>query len=357
MKAIHGGDIYRNRVKLDFSVNINPLGMPEEAVRAMRLAAGLCCRYPDPEAEELKKAVSVAYRLPAEWLLFGNGASELFLAAAHGLRPEKVLIPVPSFYGYEHAAKAAGSRIRWLELKRENGFRAGEELLSALTPDIGLLFLANPNNPTGALTENRLLAAVLERCQRQGIVVVLDECFIEFCGGGHSLLPALERFPNLCVIRAFTKIYAIPGVRLGWLACADDELRGRIAAQLPEWNLSCFAQAAGCACAGLEDYVERTRRIVRTERAFLKERLEGLGIRVFPGEADFLLLYAQRPLYEELLGRGILIRDCTSFRGLGKGFYRIAVKSRRENEILLQALRDGKEAAPDSRKGEREWKD
>ena len=338
MRGIHGGDIYRNRVSEDFSVNVNPMGMPDGVRTALEKAVERCGAYPDPEAEQLKGAVSRMLGVPEKYLLFGNGASELFLGILHAVRPRRTLIPVPSFYGYEYAAEAAGGEITYFPLSPESGYLPGDDLLETLTEDVDLLFLANPNNPTGRLAGKEYLKRLLEVCGEKGILAVIDECFIEFCGGDEALLSELEVHRNLLLVRAFTKSFALPGVRLGYLLCSDLSLLESVRKQLPEWNLSVFAQAAGVACTGERGFLEKTVSYVRTEREFLTESLKKLGVKVFPGEADFILAYSDRNLYEELLEQGILIRDCSNFRGLSKGFFRIAVKTRQENEMLLEAL-------------------
>ena len=346
---IHGGDIYSRQIRLDFSVNGNPLGMPDAAVQAIQEAVQHVGEYPDITAAALAGAVSrmlsgeCGREIPKEYLLFGNGASELFLAVVHALRPEHVVIPVPSFYGYEYAAEAAGSHIKYVYLPENAGFCPGQELLQALTPDTELLFLANPNNPTGQLLNVEYLHQLLEHCRQQGTVVVLDECFMEFCESGReqpkSMLGEIGQYENLLLVRAFTKSFAMPGVRLGYLVCSNVELRKKIHRQLPEWNLSVFAQRAGVACAEQsEQYLRDTVEYVKNERAYLREGLEALGIRVVSGEADFLLLHTTQPIYDRLLAKGILIRNCENFRGLGADYYRIAVKKHEENELLLQEL-------------------
>ena len=346
---IHGGDIYSRPVRLDFSVNGNPLGMPAEARLSLLAAINHVGEYPDAAAGELTETVShmlsaqSGREIPKEYLLFGNGASELFLAIVHALKPENIVIPVPSFYGYEYAAKAADSHIKYVYLSEETAFCPGKELLQALTPDTDLLFLANPNNPTGQLFSREYLRELLEHCRQQGIMVVLDECFIEFCETDReqprSMLGKIDQYENLLLVRAFTKSFAMPGVRLGYLVCSNEGLREKIRRQLPEWNLSVFAQRAGIVCAGqAEQYLQDTVEYVKTERTYLRERLEALGIRVVSGEADFLLLYTTQPIYDRLLAKGILIRNCENFRGLGESYYRIAVKKHDENEVLLQEL-------------------
>ena len=346
MAMIHGGDIYRNYVKSDFSVNINPLGIPEEVKTALNNAVAMCGRYPDPEAEALKRAVAAMLAVPEEYFLFGNGASELFMAIMHGIKPKKTVIPVPSFYGYEYAAEAVGGEIVYYEMRREDAFGLTQDFYSVLTEDVELLFLANPNNPTGKLMRKEEIIRILEYCKDRGIYVVLDECFIEFCGRKTSMISEYARFDNLILVRAFTKIFSIPGVRLGYLVCSDSALLRRIKRQLPEWNLSVFAQEAGRVCAGQADFIAETESYIRREREYLVSGLRDKGYTVYPSEANFVLICREEALreewreklYDKLLAKGILIRDCENFRGLGRGYYRIAVKSRAENDILLNMI-------------------
>ena len=338
---IHGGDIYSRQIRLDFSVNGNPLGMPDAAAQTLREAIQHVGEYPDITSVTLTEAVSFMLsaqsgrEIPKEYLLFGNGASELFLAIVHALKPKNIVIPVPSFYGYEYAAKAADSHIKYVYLSEETAFCPGKELIQALTADTDLLFLANPNNPTGQLLGREYLRELLEHCRQQGIIVVCETDREQ----PRSLLGKIDQYENLLLVRAFTKSFAMPGVRLGYLVCSNEGLREKIRRQLPEWNLSVFAQRAGIVCAEqAEQYLQDTVEYVKTERAYLREGLEALGIRVVSGEADFLLLYTTQPIYDRLLAKGILIRNCENFRGLGEGYYRIAVKKHEENGMLLDEL-------------------
>ena len=338
MQGIHGGDIYTNKVKLDFSVNVNPLGIPKGVEDALHQAVVRCQQYPDIRAFELKEEVAKQLAVPKEYLLFGNGASEVFMGIMHALKPRKVLIPIPSFYGYQYVTEAVESEISYYFMEKENSFLPGKELFMMLTEDIDILFLAHPNNPTGKRLERDYLREVLAICREKGIYVVLDECFISFCEGDVSFVSEIEEYPNLLLVWAFTKLYAIPGVRLGFLVSSNKAFIQKIARQLPEWNLSVFAQEAGIACVKEKAFVEQTVEYVQKERAFLTEQLQKMGLEVFVGEGNFILVYTEKPLYELLLERGILIRDCQNFKGLTKGYYRIAVKNREENKILLREI-------------------
>lgn len=337
---IHGGDIYRNKVELDYSVNVNPLGIPEGVKQALQEAVICCDGYPDIRWQSLSEQMSKALSVSKEVLLWGNGASELFAAIVHGLKPQKVVLPIPSFYGYEYASRMGNAEMVYYPCREEAAFLPGEELLSYLTEDVDMLMIANPNNPTGTLLDRAYVRRLLQHCLNREITVVLDECFIEFCEGEHSMVAEIQDFSNLIIVRAFTKLYAIPGVRLGYLVCANQELRETVRRQLPEWNVSILAQAAGLACMQERDYVRESMRCVRNERTFLISQLEAMGIKVYAGAANYLLIRSEQRLYEELLKKGILIRDCSNFQGLQEGYYRIAVKTRQENERLVEALKE-----------------
>ena len=337
----HGGDIYRNQIRLDFSVNTNPLGMPDSVREALHQAVEEAEHYPDIHAKELTKAVAERLRISEKRLVFGNGASELFHAVLNAVKPSKILIPVPSFLGYEEAAKAMDCEVIFYEMKKEEKFCLTERILDALDESISLVFLANPNNPVGNLVEPELIFKIAEKCRQCDITLVLDECFMELTGKEmtHSFFNQLDEFPNVVVVRAFTKLYAIPGVRLGYLIC-EQTLAEKIRLQLPEWNLSVFAQRAGVAAIKEQEYVARAVVCIQTQRLFLREALKAAGCNVFDSDADYLLFYSEKKLYELFLQRGILIRDCSNFRGLQRGYYRIAVKSEEQNRIFADVLRE-----------------
>lgn len=270
----------------------------------------------------------------------GNGASELFVAVVHAIKPGKIVIPAPSFYGYEKAANVTEAEVSYYEMKERDGFCLTEAFLQELQEDVDLLFLANPNNPVGNTIEDVLLEKYVTDAGKK-ITVVIDECFLEFTRKkGFFETHSMQEYPNVILVKAFTKLYAIPGVRLGFLFCGSQNKTGQIFNQLPEWNISIIAEAAGRAALDETEYRNKTISYIGKERAYLKAELEKLGIKVYPGEADFLLLKTDDPLYEKLLKKKILIRDCSNYRGLCTGYYRIAVKTHKENEKLIAQLKD-----------------
>lgn len=342
---IHGGDIYRNEVELDFSVNMNPLGVPQSVVHAMQEAVEHCIQYPDPKQEKLKQALAEYEQVEPEWILCGNGASELFLAIEHTICPKQIVIPVPSFYGYEQASRAGVAQIQYYQMKIEKDFVLDEDILSTLTEQVDLLYLANPNNPTGQLIPLELLEQILAKCEKCGIYVVLDECFLPFCLSHMSYenLHLEEKYPHLIRVRAFTKTFSIPGVRLGYLIAKDKNLLEKIQRQLPEWNLSVFAQMAGVAASKELSFLEESRKVLAKERTWLSEQLEKLEIKAIPSESNYILFQSELPWYQLLLKRKILVRDCSNYRGLGANYHRIAVKSHAENEKLIETMKVEKE--------------
>ncbi len=338
--SIHGGGFSSGTIQYDFSVNINPLPTPQPVKDAMSEALEHVDCYPDYDSVKLKDALASKYHIKSSQVAVGNGSSELFFAIVNAFSPCRILIPVPSFFGYEYAACRGSNEVCFLE----NAFsgsafsESGSRLMEELNKNYDLLFLANPNNPTGQLIERELLLSLFDECIRLGTIVILDECFYEFTGGKDSAFQCLKEYPNVIVVNSFTKTFSIPGVRIGYLACFDEEIIRMIQRQLPEWNISGIAESAGCACLTCGEHIKESAEYVKKERAYLVGELKKLNIRCFDSNANFILIYDERPLYEELFQHGILIRDASNFRGLSKGYYRIAVKSREENEILIRSL-------------------
>jgi threonine-phosphate decarboxylase len=334
----HGGDIYGNPgVMLDFSVNTNPLGMPNEVHQALISQTGDCIRYPDPQCRKLRAAISLHEDVPEGMVLCGNGAADLIYRLCFAIKPRKALLCAPTFSEYERALGQAGCQVAHHVLRPEQQFALTADIEDLLVPGIDILFLCNPNNPTGRLMPEDMLERILRRAGQNGTKIVIDECFLDFTTGC-SVKNYLNEMPGLIVIKAFTKIYAMAGLRLGYLLASDRELLNRINDIGQCWSVSVPAQIAGAAALACKGWHDKTRRLVAKERHFLSESLEKLGITVCPSDANFLLLHSEQPLYEPLLDKGILVRSCKNFIGLDALYCRVAVKMHHENTRLMEAI-------------------
>lgn len=365
----HGGDVYRNKVKYDFSVNINPLGMPEKSIEAGKRAVELSQSYPDYMGEELCAKLSGKEGCNAENIIIGNGAAELIYALCQSVRPKRALIPAPTFTEYENAVRASGGEVVRIYANEDKGFEiSSEDIISEICAHdkekIDMLFLCNPNNPTGRLLSGREVCRIGDVCEKRGIRFIVDECFLPFCDGEEECTAKhdLEHYKKMCVLRAFTKIYAMPGLRLGYMLTADCGLAQGISRVLQPWNTSLPAQMAGSAALEDEDYIIKTRALINREREYLSKEISSFeGVDVYESNANFILFRVnigsvrknprrQRDeehvgfLYNELLERGILIRKCDDFEGLDfdqeKQYYRVAVRNHSENEALIRAMKE-----------------
>ena len=336
----HGGDIYTNRIVLDFSVNVNPLGPPEQVKAAVAAAAENLAAYPDPFCGPMRERLSKLHHMDADNILCGNGAAELIFQFIFALRPKETLLPVPSFGDYETALEAAGCPIRFYPLQREEGFLLTDRILDEIDDKTELLMLCSPNNPTGRLIPRELLSAILKLCRKTGTWLFLDECFAELTDGKTpSLTNELQPGDRVFVLRAFTKTYAMAGLRLGYSICPNKEMIDRICRSSQAWNISSPAQIAGLAALSCDNYLEEAKALIREEKLYLTDHLKRLGVSVLPSDANFLLLSGIPRLYERLLNQSILIRNCENYHGLTDGDCRIAVKTHEENQALIQEIR------------------
>lgn len=347
---MHGGNIYGNEIEYDFSVNLNPLGPPKSVQDALAAALNHVKEYPDPEYRELRRGLVNYWQLAEEQIVPGNGASELIPGIIRTLSPKNCMVTAPCYSGYETVLNAAAPscRIHRIPLRAEDDFTLPENIcqeIARVKPN--LLILTNPNNPNGKRISANRLREIADACRTEGTVLLMDECFLALSGGDEdSLIHCIrsEALPAV-VLRAFTKTFAIPGVRLGYAVCSAPTAE-RIRRELPEWNLSVFAQYAGtaaleAAAGGTSGYLAASVEMIARDREYLMAELESLGFRVFPSDANYILFQSRdRELHQKLLDKGILIRDCRDYHGLTAGFYRTAVRTHRENTALLRCLRN-----------------
>lgn len=341
-KQVHGGDIYSHPCRIDFSSNMNPLGMPESVRKAALEGVLLSEHYPDVHCRALREAIGRREEVPFDWVICGNGAAELIFALCWAKKPKKALLTAPSFAEYEQALASTGCEITFYECREEAGFALQEDFLDALKEDLDLVFLCSPNNPTGVLIPPALLKGIVSRCRKRGIFLVMDECFQPFLEQGEeeSLKGKLGENNGIFVLRAFTKLYAMAGLRLGYGICSDTKFLNKLRGVLQPWNVSLPAQMAGIAAAEELTFARKSRELIAAERAFLQQGLRGLGLKTYDSKANYVFFKGPADLFERCLKEGILIRDCSSYRGLGEGYFRAAVRLREENRELLGILKE-----------------
>ncbi len=336
----HGGDIYAETVDLDFSANTNPYGTPEGVQKALRNALGTLHHYPDPYCRKLIQAISDFEQVPRDFILCGNGAAELIYSYCMAIHAKKALELAPTFSEYALGLSETGCNVVTWPLKQEHGFQLTEDFLSGLletSPDV--VFLCNPNNPTGRCADPELLKTILSVTKERHIRLFVDECFLDLTEGIQSLKPYLTEYPNLFLLKAFTKSYGMAGVRLGYGLCADPDLLQAMSQTVQPWNVSTLAQEAGIAALKEQDFLNQTKEVIRRERAYLTEGLSEMGFFVCPSSTNYLLFQGPLDLHKALKPYRIAIRDCSNYTGLSKGWYRIAVRLHNENTQLLAAIR------------------
>lgn len=346
----HGGNIFglsreMREHLLDFSANINPLGLSpkgKEALEAHWEEAVL--RYPDADQRALKEALSRHYHMDENMISLGNGATELMYALMDTLAPGVVYVPAPSFSEYAYSARHSGARVIpfYLDPDRDFAFD-GRRLAREMLPK-SVVFLGHPNNPDGRFLSKEALLALLHSAAEKEAHVVVDESFIDFIEGDHSFREDVKHHEALVVLMSLTKFYAVPGLRIG-CAFSSPALAEKMNSRMVPWHVNGLAPLY--MTAALEDiqYQQASRTFCREERACLAEELAQIrGLSIFPGTVNFILCHLTggvtgRELQDRLLLDGILIRRCQNYDGLDDSFIRVAVRTRSENERLIIALK------------------
>lgn len=345
MELVHGGDWagYRaefGRDALDFSANVSPLGLPAGVAAAITNALPTADRYPDPLCRQLRAALAGAEGVPADWILCGNGAADLIFRLALAVRPRRALLPAPTFAEYEAALQTVGCAVQRVFLREENEFAVTEEFIDAVTPETDIVFLCQPNNPTGQMTPPALVERLVRRCAECGAVLVVDECFLDFLPDrdAWTAKQLLRDTPQLIILKAFTKLYAMAGVRLGYALCGDAALLEKMRGAGQPWAVSSLAQAAGLAALQETAYAGAVRALIAEQRPRMAAGLRALGLRVMDGQANYLLFRATPDFGEKLRRRGAVVRSCANYPGLDAAWYRTAVRTAEENTRLLQIM-------------------
>ena len=343
---IHGGDFYgledeKKNQLMDFSANISPLGIPESVKTAMVLAMTQAVHYPDPKSRRLKGLLAKKHKVLQEQIICGNGAADIIYRLIFAVRPRKALVVHPTFVEYEEAMAVVDTELIDYPLNHKD-FKIREDICDLITEDIDLIFICNPNNPTGVLTEKPLLEKILKKAEKCHALLILDECFLDFTGQ-EAQLSMVDRIPeskSLLILKSFTKMYAIPGIRLGYGLCSDEHFIQKMQKAGQTWSVNAIAEAAGAAAVSEEAYVAAVVNYVNRERTYMEKRLEHLHVGFIHGHANYILIHVpQVPhLYEAMLDKNIMIRTCGNYINLDDTWYRIAVNTHEQNKIMLDML-------------------
>jgi len=341
----HGGNIYEIKQKkqasvLDFSANINPLGIPPRINKVLNERLKDLVHYPDTKARRLIAALARYWRVKEENVLVGNGSTELIYLILNAFEPDKVILPAPSFTEYERAARISGSQVRFIQMLESEGFCLNFDSIN----NCDMLFICNPNNPTGNLVVNSRADIGNIHAKR----IIIDEAFMDFVPDEKIYTFILEAVcsKKIIVLRTLTKFFALPGLRVGYLIAHKDIIRILKEYQMP-WSVNVLAQAAAEQCLSEDAFIQRSKQLIAKERAFLYERFARIReLKPYLSAANFLLVKIKDKrltstcLKERLFGKSILIRDCANFRGLNKQFIRVAVRTHKENMQLAQAIEE-----------------
>ncbi|MEW5693516.1 MAG: threonine-phosphate decarboxylase CobD [Candidatus Hydrogenedentota bacterium] len=351
----HGGNLReaKERFKLaekkfiDFSANINPLGFPTKIKTIIEKNINQIACYSDPEYREFKLTLAEKINVSPHNILVGNGSMELIFLSIMCLLPQKVLIPIPTFSEYERAAKMINCDCIFLRCKQSRNFQIDINEMIKYLPRVDLIFLCNPNNPTGTLIPKAEILYLLKKCLRYNVFLIIDETFINFLTDADkvTLIKEASKNSKLLVIRSLTKIFAIPGLRLGYIV-GNKRLINNISRYQPTWSVNTFAQLVGKEVLNDTRFISQTYELINKEREILFRNLKEIkGIIPFSSKTNFILAQLTNPrinsneLYNFLGKNGILIRDCSNFRGLNNRFIRICVRTRKENLKLINNIK------------------
>lgn len=330
---------------IDFSANTNPDGPPPSVLSTLRASLDdpeVLSVYPDLEQPELKRAIALFADVSTSAITLGNGFVPMLESALRLLKITRCLLPVPAFVEYRRTLERGGIEVIPHRLSEESDFRYDVDALGS--GERGAILLANPQNPSGVLTSKVDLLALVEQAAARGMIVLLDEAFIDYAPS-HSLASEAERLPNLIIFRSVTKFFGVPGLRVAY-AVANDVMTKALSSAIAPWPITTLAARAVAAGLADEDYTERTRLVNERRRGDLKAALETLGIRTYPSAANFLLMrppvsvhdgsFWERMIVEHCL----VLRDCSNYEALSSGHLRTAVRTERDNALLADAVRE-----------------
>lgn len=344
---LHGGNIYKlkresGKEVLDYSSNINPLGVPTSFKEAVINNFDSLEKYPDIDYIELREEIAKYNNCKIENITVGNGATEVLFLYMKAVEAKKILIVAPTFAEYERAAKSAGKDVNFFSLEKDFSLDV-DKLLNFIT-DEEVVVICNPNNPTGKFQNLEKVEKLIFGLEKKNKKLFIDEAFIEFIENWEEKTAFLLKNKNIFILRALTKFFALPGVRLGYGMSFDLELLEKIKKIREPWSVNGVAEIAGKTMLKDEKYIKATEEWIKDEKVwFYRELLKIDNITTFETETNFILVkllkMTSNEVRNEMIKEGVLVRDASNFKFLDEKYIRLAIKDRTRNEIVLKSLK------------------
>ncbi|MEW6557511.1 MAG: threonine-phosphate decarboxylase CobD [Elusimicrobiota bacterium] len=350
----HGGNIWQIAKEykipiekiIDFSTNINPLGIPNRVENKLIENMHLISYYPDPYCSQFIQKLSETLCIKKENILVGNGSTELIYTISAAISPKKVVIPIPTFSEYENSVKAHNAEIEFYICREENNFKINIARMIKLLPYSQMIFVCNPNNPTGSVLSKEELVFLAKKCQQNNVLLLIDETYINFVIDDEDFT-MIHNIDNnqIIVLRSFTKFFAIPGLRLGYMV-ANKNIIEKIKKFQPVWSVNILAQIAACEIIKDKEYIQKTKEYIQIQAKILRGHFVDIYdiIKPYPTVTNFILCrfnrsYNYNHIFRRLIQEhGIIVRNCSNFRRLSNRYFRVAIRTEKENKKLIHAF-------------------
>jgi len=352
----HGSDLeqiekiygIRKEDIISFSANVNPLGISYKLRKELPGCIDAVSSYPDREYTALRKAIGAYVHAKPQNIIVGNGSTELISLVLNRKHPGKALIIGPTYSEYEHEINLGGGRSEYFFLKESDDFILPEEaLFDALTDDTDLLVICNPNNPTSTQITRKTMQNILDYCKEKNIFVMVDETYVEFSENSEEItaIPLIRNYDNIIILRGISKFFAAPGLRLGYAVCGNQRLIDDINSIKNPWTINTLAAIAGEIMFTDKEYIKDTTCLISTERERICKLLSGCpSVKFYTPHANFILLrilkegVTSESLFDAAIRKGMMIRDCSSFRYLDDKYIRFCFMNKKDNDALLHTL-------------------